>query len=461
MTKQQQIKDELSLQRSRHQRRRRIRLFSIVVLVILALFFSIWTLSLVFYPKKEIPRMSFFRSDWVIESVSCRIARIEKGSVIEAPSSGIFVPFVRDKQSVATGDLIGLIAPESLSSEIEAYRDAREKTDQACYLASEIGYPRKKEMPQSPGDSVMRAAYRELAKAPSSGNLKIYQDTLRGLDEAYNRTVLEYVVSGTQSEAVIALEKTCADIESTLRSSVGPGALIFAHQAGVVQFAFVPDSYDWEDNDWLRYNDPASQIDKIVSNSEVAINSAYRSIRQGSPIGSIDDLGRGQFMVMISEPDQEVLTRKTDDLVALYLIASDTLLQNLQIKKAEKSKENARFIITYSSNQASKARVADNDVEFVHTRAYGWVVPIRSLFNLSDEVYKPIDPNAVRSGEYFGLKMISGGRVYSVCVKVLAADGLFAVIESAEPDDSTLPLPGERSLYVVNPWSIAEGELIG
>ena len=58
---------------------------------------------------------------------------------------------------------------------------------------------------------------------------------------------------------------------------------------------------------------------------------------------------------------------------------------------------------------------------FTLVRTVGWL--IRSLFNLSDEVYKPIDPNAVRSGEYFGLKMISGGRVYSVCVKV-AADGL-------------------------------------
>lgn len=510
------------MQRSLQQRKRRIRLLAITALVILALIFSIWTLLLVLYPTNEAPRMSFFRWEWVIESVSCYIARIDNGSAVEAPESGIFVPFVRERESVAAGDLIGLVAPESLFSQIDAYRDARNMADRASYLASGVGLSKKDEVSILPGDSLMRAAYRDLAKAPKIGNLDTYQDTLLGLYKAFNRSVLEYVSSGSQDESVIALEKTCDEMKAKLQRSVNPTALIFAQQAGIVQYSFVPDTYNWDENDWLQCADPEAQIEQIVSRSEIAINLAYQSVRKGSPIGSIDALGGGQLMVVFNNPVDEVLKYKAGDTVALYLPENDTVVKNLRIKKTEKSKTLARYIFTYSSDQASMFRQADNKAQFVLSRARGWVVPIRSLFVLSydqsdkydttispsaieertdtdkttevngmsegatvnaetdppatddqstqvkvsnrekagKETYDPIDPNTVHSGGLFGLKMISGGRVYCVHVRVLAADGQFAVIESDEPEGSMLPLPDERALYVVNPWSIAEGALI-
>jgi multidrug efflux pump subunit AcrA (membrane-fusion protein) len=524
MTTQQQVKDEFSLQRSLQQRKRRIRLFAIITLVVLALIFSIWTLSLVFYPKKETPRMSFFRREWVMESVSCHIARIDNGSEIKASKSGILVPFVRERQSVAAGDLIGLIAPESLSSQIDAYRQARDQVDQASYIASEIGNRKKTGVPMLPGDSLMRAAYRDLTKTHRRGKLYTYQDALSGLDKAYNRSVLEYISTGTPNESVTSLERMCTDMEATLQRSVNPDALLFAEQAGVVQFEFVPDTYDWDDNDWLRCADPAAQIEKIVSNSKYAVSSAYQSVAKGASIGSIDDFGSGRFTALITDPVDVVLKRKADDLMALYIPETDTLLQNLRIIKAEKNKERAQFILTYSSTQAPMMCLANTEAQLVLSRARGWVVPIRSLFNLSYEqregidvlinptsteddgvdpeikstkngaiattttdaiadadttvahenptnlskgesieksVNEPIDPYTVQSGEYYGLKMISGGRVYSIRVRVVASDGHFAVIESIEPTESALPLPDERSLYVVNPWTIEEGELIG
>ena len=67
----------------------------------------------------------------------------------------------------------------------------------------------------------------------------------------------------------------------------------------------------------------------------------------------------------------------------------------------------------------------------------------------------------VQSGEYYGLKMISGGRVYSIRVRVVASDGHFAVIESIEPTESALPLPDERSLYIVKSLDDRRRELIG
>lgn len=519
----QRDKDEFSLQRSLQQRKRNIRLFAIVTLVILTLIFSIWTLSLVFYPKKEVPRMSFFRREWIMESVTCSIARIDNSSEIKAPETGIFVPFIRERQSVAAGDLIGLIAPQSLIDQVDAYRQARDQVDQASYLASEIGNRKKTGIPISPGDSLMRAAYRDLTMSVRRGDLSTYLKALHGLDKAFNRSVLEYISAGTQNESVTALERVCADMEATLQRSVNPNALLFAQQAGVVQFDFIPDSYDWEDNDWFQCADPATQIEKIVSSSKTAVSSSYQSVLKGASIGSIDDFGSGHFTAVITDPVSEVLKCKVDDLMALYIPETDTLFQNLRIVKAEKNKECAQFILTYSSNQAPMMCVADTEAQLVLSRARGWVVPNRSLFNLSykqregidalinpssteDDIdpemtssadgtaattpvdatadagapvaynnltnpsmetsadkspEEPIDPYAVQSGGYYGLKMISGGRVYSIRVRVVATDGHFAVIESIELKESALPLPDERSLYVVNPWTIEEGELIG
>jgi len=523
MAAQQQANDEFSLQRSLQQRKRRFRLFAIVTLVILTLIFSIWTLSIVFYPKKETPRMSFFRREWVVDSVTCSIARIDNGSEIKATETGIFVPFIRERQSVAAGDLIGLIAPQSLSEQIDTYRQARDRVDQASYLASEIGYRKKAGVPISPGDSLMRAAYRDLTKSVRRGNLSTYLNALRSLDKAFNRSVIEYVSTGTQNESVTELERVCVDMEATLRRIVKPNALLFAERAGVVQFDYVPDSYGWEDNDWFRCDDPAVQIEKIVASSKTAVNSAYQTVHKGSSIGSIDDFGSGHFTAVITDPVSEVLKHKADDIMALYIPETDTLFQNLRIVKAAKDKELAQFILSYSSNQAPMMCVADTEAQLVLSRARGWVVPNRSLFNLSYEqlegvdalinpsstedgiesemtssangtasttsidatddvgatvvhdistnpsmatsadkgVVEPIDPYDVQSGGYFGLKMVSGGRVYSIRVRVVATNGQFAVIESIEPKESALPLPDERSLYVVNPWTIEEGELIG
>lgn len=436
--------DELGARRAAGGRKRRALVLLVSGLVLVTILFAVWSIFFVMTHDREEVRLSFLREGEIEESLGLPLVFLEEGTRISAPASGLLIPLAQEGQRLAKdGELALIVAPDK-EREALLYKEAEAQYKARLFQVSGFADPTRFQTPRSPADSQLREAIRELINQRSQRNLEALNHQTAGLEDLVRQITPALSLFAGKDDQLEKLAGECQTYLAYLRADPRT-VLLRAPLAGEVSYRI---------NDWPQTEEVWAQLkldpDRVISQLEESARGSgdlgYQLVTQGGDLAILRRFGGLTLASWLSHDHPKAQLIRKGTKLDIRDPESGLELPDCQVEALEENPQGWILRLTCPGARGSlPAEGAYGEVIFVLARTAGLRVSLSSLIDL--------DPEEGRAG----LRRVKGGVTETIRIRLTASDGTFAIIE-AEDAGETL---SQTDLYVVNPWRIEDGQLIG
>lgn len=436
--------DELAARRAAGGRKRRALVLLVSGLVLVTLLFAVWSIFFVMTQDREEVRLSFLREGEVEHSMDLPLVFLEEGIRISVPAAGILLPLAQEGQRLAKDGELALIVPPDKEREVLLYKEAAEKYKARLFQISGFADSARFQTARSPADSQLREAIRELISQRSRRNLESLNRQTAVLEDLVSQITPALSLFAEEDDQLDQLAHECQAYLAYLKADPRT-VLLRAPLTGEVSFRI---------NDWPRAEevwpqlklDPDRVISQLEQTAEGPGDRQYQLVAQGGDLAILRRFGGLTLTSWLSHEDPEAQLIRKGTKLDIRDSESGLELHDCQVETLEESPQGWILRLTCPAAKGPlPAEGVYGEVTFVLARTSGLRVPLSSLTELDLEQGRA------------GLRRVKGGVTETLKVRVTACDGTFAIIE-AEEGEETL---SQTDLYVVNPWRIEDGQLIG
>ncbi|HPX92863.1 MAG TPA: hypothetical protein PK646_01455 [Bacillota bacterium] len=439
-----QMTDELGVRRAGLERRRRAVHLALALLVIATVSYAVWSILFVLTGRSEAVRLSFIRRGSIDLTASCPLIFLDNGTAVLSPAGGLLVPLLADGQRAAKGETLALIVAPDKEEVAGLFKNSMEKYRARLFVAGGFADPARFQSPRSPADSRLRNAIRALADLGGKPDLRPLGSSLERIRHEFNGAGLEAALFAGEDEELSQYALECEALLEHLKAD--PRTLILrAPEAGEVHFSMTelpPLDPIWEE---MRLEMEAVPL-RWVHTRNKQNDRRFMQVSQGEIIAGIRRFSGLKAAFYLDHETAEALSIKKGQRVDLSDPSGGLDLGGCMVERVEKTGPGQLYLLSCDGPACSSPRhAALAEVLLVVGRTSGLRVPVASLLDYDRETQSA------------GLRRIKGGMTETIEVKVTAADESHALILSKEGEERPLV---EADLYVVNPWSIGDGQLI-
>jgi len=414
------------------------------VLVVITVALTIWSLVFIMARRHETTRLAFITTRTVEETISCPVAFIDQHDKLLAPADGILVPLVEEGARVAKGDRVAMIVPFHLEEDVERFLSANDAYHARRIVLAGLSNSVEDVLPRTRSDSIMREAIFSLSRAPIMGDLSALKNAIEHMNlalKAYRGESLRE--TGYDAELTERLRERNQLLEQ-LEVSAGTDGILTALTPGTVSFIISFPSDVMDEDSWRNIADPRAEIERLANQSHQPIDSRQGRVSSNMPVVCISNVAVNTMVTVIPhDPDEE--TRLKRGMTVNLIVSPDLRLDRCRVSRVVRGDEDDRIFLKAPSDvEISTSLIAVTDAQMIVKVSTGSAVPVRSLIGLSDDMTTA------------KLKKVKRGVTKTIEVDVLACDGTYAIVQGSEYEE---PLR-EADLYVVNPWTIDDGQLI-
>lgn len=432
--------DELAAKRKKTHRRLRVRWIAMMLLVIVTVAVTIGAIVFILTRGEEAPRMAFLIRESVDVLEPCEAVYLGQGTSVHAMASGFLVPLVEDNVRVANGDRVAVIIDDRNKPLLDRYHAAQDACDAFLVADSGIGDITAHPFPQSHVDSQLRNAITRLSRTSATGDLTEFKNAMTSLRLTFDQ--MHEDIRGRTGDGEIwdALVRE----RDQARSAVIDVArdIVVAPLSGHVSFGIQPSE---QTLDWTEYADVLTRGQALLYEESAPVDVRYHDVTSGQRVAMIRSLSDHTVVVFlppVAAADEVPFSR--GQAVDLQFKHQGLELKGCRVERVDPRDDVCILYMTCDVIPPALAgHFALRDVTWRAGRTTGFRVAIRSLIG-----YDPERPRAE-------LRRVVDGMTETMSVDVLSADALYAMIDA--------PVGGgldEADLYVVNPWTIDDGELI-
>lgn len=432
------VRDEVAAQRFARSRRKRVRLLAVAFLVMVTLVFAVWSVVFILTSDKEATRLAFLTRGSVGQTQTVSLAFLGEGQEIMAPGSGILLPLVEEGDRVARDVKIALLVSPNRGDQIQRYGELKEAYYARLFVVSGFADLVRNPQALSPADSRLREAITALAGAADSGEMA---EALQTFDFLFPRSRAEAALFVGEDAQLDQLASEMEALRVLFESDAGT-SVIRAPLTGLVSFQVpsFPGHYE------AIKEDPLLQMEALASRIYQPQDLRYQMVQAGGILASVQRFSGRTLLAFLPLEEAEDMDLRRGSKVDLSREADGLDWQACELTSLDRLKEGLLLKLTYEDwSGYQPARLAFQDVQFQMADQKGLRLPLSSLMDLD------LDRGRAR------LMRVTGGVTAGLDVRILASDSRYAIIEAAE--GASRPL-GESDLYVVNPWTTEEGQLI-
>lgn len=438
------VRDELQLKRQASVRKKRIRLIAMVLLVLVTLAYAAWSIFYVMTRQSEHVRLSFLKEGLVDLYTDCSLVFLDEGILLNAPSGGLLVPLIADGERAAGGLVLALVVSPEHAREVDRLREARDAYEARLFILSGFADLTRYPSSRSSSDSRLRESIREITG--------IDQDTLGG-PLVYGMEKIRHEFSQARSAAAgfagqdEELARLWAEYEGVLEflRADGQTRALVAPAAGEVCFS-VSDLPALEPTLVAMRQDPQAVAGGLVEARNQPQSNRFRQVVSGQTVGSIRRFSGLSAACYLDNQTAEKLSLSKGSQVDLIDRDTGFHLEACRVEQVEKLGPGRLYLLSCPGSACLPPSFAALDgCKLVASRVRGLRVPLASL----------IDPDL--NGQSADLMRVRGGLTEKVKVSIIAVDENYALVQSLESEERPIR---EADLYVVNPWSSQEGQLI-
>ncbi len=436
--------NQLQEQRKRRSKRQRAALTAMSILVVLTVAFTIWALVFIMARQHETTRLAFITKRTVEETVACPIALIDSYEKLRAPAEGILVPLVEEGARVAKGDRVAMVVRLGLEEDVKVFLAANEAYHARRIVLAGLGNTVEEALPKTRSDSLMRESILSLSRASTVGDLSALQRAIRRMSHALDSYRGENLQETNRDEELTERKRERDRLLEQLEASAVLDGILTAPSPGTVSFYVSPSDDAIDEEGWREIADPTAEIERLAAPSMLPIDSRQGHVSANMPVVCISNVAANTVIAVTPhDPDDETRVEKGDTVD--LIISTDMRLDRCRVSRVVQSDDVDRIFLTVAADAEISSRLtAVTDAAMTVKVVTGPAVPVRSLIDFSAEA------------KTAKLKKVMKGVTKTISVHVSAYDGTYAVIECPEHEE---PLK-EADLYVVNPWTIGEGQLI-
>ncbi|HHX20051.1 MAG TPA: hypothetical protein GX728_06430 [Clostridiaceae bacterium] len=436
--------NQLQERRKRRSKRQRVALMAMSILVALTVVFTIWALVFIMARQHETTRLAFITKRTIEETVTCPVALIDPYEKLRAPAEGILVPLVEEGVRVAKGDRVALIVRHGLDDAVREYMSANEAYHARRIVLAGLSNSVEEALPKTRSESLMREAIFSLSRASTIGDLSGFQSAIRNMNRALDSYRGENLQETDGDDELTERKRERDRLLEQLEASAVTDGILTAPSPGTVSFYVSPSDNAIDEDGWREIADPKAEIERLASPSLLPIDRRQCHVTANMPIVCISNVAANTVIAVIPrEPDDEKRLQRGDTVD--LIISNEIRLDRCSVSRVVPSEEIDRVFLTVAADAELSTRLtAVADASMTVKALTGSAVPIRSLIDFSADM------------KTAKLKKVTKGVTKTIAVQVTAYDGTYAVIECPEGEE---PLK-EADLYVVNPWTIGEGQLI-
>ncbi len=436
--------NQLQEQRKRRSKRQRAALTAMSILVVLTVAFTIWALVFIMARQHETTRLAFITKRTVEETVACPIALIDSSEKLRAPAEGILVPLVEEGARVAKGDRVAMVVRLGLEEDVKVFLAANEAYHARRIVLAGLGNTVEEALPKTRSDSLMRESILSLSRASTVGDLSALQRAIRRMSHALDSYRGENLQETNRDEELTERKRERDRLLEQLEASAVLDGILTAPSPGTVSFYVSPSDDAIDEEGWREIADPTAEIERLAAPSMLPIDSRQGHVSANMPVVCISNVAANTVIAVTPhDPDDETRVEKGDTVD--LIISTDMRLDRCRVSRVVQGDDVDRIFLTVAADAELSSRLtAVTDAAMTVKVVTGPAVPVRSLIDFSAEA------------KTAKLKKVMKGVTKTISVHVSAYDGTYAVIECPEHEE---PLK-EADLYVVNPWTIGEGQLI-
>ncbi len=438
-----QVTDELRARRQASARKSRIWYLAVTLLVITTAFYAVWSILFVMTRGGEEVRLSFIRQGSIEISTSCPVIFLDNSAAVLSPSEGLMVPLLADGQRAAKDAVLALIVPPGMEAEALLYREAKEAYDARLFVLGGFSDLVRFQSPRSPADSRLREAIQAMTDLGGrSGSVSLYYGAGRVRHE-FERARSESALFSEEDEELERWANECDGILAYLKAD--PRTLVLrAPMAGEVCFTVTglpPLDSIWQEMGREMAAVPLRWAERPVERHDPR----YTRVSQGERIAAISRFSGMNLAVYLDNQTADLLSIKVGGRVDLADSAGGLKLSGCRVERVEKIGPGRLYLFVCDDAACTFPRYAAvADVKLVAGQSSGLRVPLASLFDLDEDALSA------------SLRCVKGGVTQTIEVELVARGDNYALIRSK---DEERPLR-EADLYVANPWSTADGQLI-
>lgn len=435
--------NELQTQRKKRSRRRRSALVAMSALVVVTVAFTIWTLVYIMVRGNETTRLAFFMKREVEETVKCSVVVIDQHNKIFAPGEGILVPLVEEGDRVAKDDRVAMIVPRSLEEDVNRLWSLNEACNTKRILSAGLENTTEGALPKTRSDSLMREAILSLSRASTVGDLSPLRSAMRKMDRAFEEYRAEGLDTEGDDELMVLLRERDRLLEQ-LKEFAVPGGILTAPSPGTVSFYVSRSVKGKDEQEWREIADPRAEIERLADPSLQPLDSRRSYVTSNMPVACISNVSASSMVAVIPHnPDKETQLKRGDTVD--LIISPELRLDRCYVSSVLRGEKDDSIFLTADAKIELPTRLtAITDALMTVNSIMGPAVPVRSLIDFH------ADTKTAR------IKKVEKGVTRTIPIRVLVCDGVHAVIETLAGVESLK----EAELYVVNPWTIGEGQLI-
>lgn len=412
-----------------------------VMLVALLLFIAFCLLAFIrIWQRRPEPRFMFLTEDWLVEELSTEALIIRDETVYSAPVSGVFVSNVPQGSKVAKAAPLGQVVPV----------DDREQLRKLDKANNDISDRRYELLAQGAGGDSQRIF--AVSEEDMRRNLHVLYDYL--LQKDY------YRIAEVEMDLRLIMQQRQEDSESydfndeeldrliSVRDGLEASAFdnirtISAEASGV--FIRQVDGLERQLNPELATTINAQELSNYLAQVKAA--QAVEEVEAGDPLYKLTRSSSQYFVAMLPLSYRSASEDfAVGDRLRIYCSANGVTIKDAELIRQEAGAQGNLVVFRSRQNIEAFAGMRKAPLSLFVNEDYGWRVPKTALI-----AYQEGNLDAK-------LKIVDGGFVKEIPVKITASNDQYALIESPEDAEIKLKL---ASMILLNPDSMEEGEAIG
>ncbi|HZK41466.1 MAG TPA: hypothetical protein VFD14_00700 [Clostridia bacterium] len=432
------VRDEVAAQRFARSRRKRVRLLAVAFLVMVTLVFAIWSVVFILTSDKEATRLAFLTRGSVGQTQTVSLAFLGEGQEMMAPGSGILLPLVEEGDRVARDVKIALLVSPDRGDQIQRYGELKEAYYARLFVVSGFADLARHPQALSPADSRLREALTALAGAADSGEMA---GALQAFDFLFPRSRAEAALFVGQDAQLDQLASEIEALRALFESDAGT-IVLRAPLTGLVSFVVPPFPSHYE----AIKEDPPRHMEALASQAYQPKDSRYQMVQAGGIVASVQRFSGRSLVAFLPVQQAEDLDLRRGSKINLLREVDGLDWQACELTSLDRLEAGYLLKLSYEDwSGYQPGSLAFQDVQLQLADQKGLRLPLTSLMDLD------LDRGKAR------LMKVTGGVTTGLEVRILASDGRYAIIEAVEGAGRPL---SESDLYVVNPWTTEEGQLI-
>ncbi|NLA95458.1 MAG: hypothetical protein GX838_01250 [Clostridiaceae bacterium] len=438
-----QVTDELRARRDASVRKRRIRYLAVALLVIATASYAVWSILFVMTRGDEEIRLSFIRQGSIDLSTSCPLIFLDNSTAVLSPSDGVVVPLLADGERAAKDAVLALIVPSDKEAEAFLYREAKEAYEARLFVLSGFADLVRFQSPRSPSDSRMRVAIQAMTDLDGRSGIKSLYYGSERIRHEFELARSESALFAVEDEELERRSNECDSMLAYLQAD--PRTLLLrAPVAGEVCFTVT--DLPAQDTIWQEMGREMEELPLRWAEVPVIRDDLrYTRVSQGEKIASISRFSGVNAATCLDNETADMLSIKQGGRIDLVDSAGGLSLLGCRVERVEKIGPGRLYLFVCDDSTCTFPRYAAMaEVKLVAGQSSGLRVPLASLFDLDEKTQSA------------SLRYVKGGVTQTLEVELVARDEQYALIRSKEEER---PLR-EADLYVANPWTTADGQLI-